>query len=174
MSTKTLSAAVNDISSVVSMTDRIAGSAPGNGSRAAVGEDLVSITNCRLQARNFTTQDGSNGTKKIKRYISSRPLKNVSSAGSMNDSINQFSASEASQQKSTASSNFTKPKAEVLNYMFLTVTFYFIIGMKISFPVYDLCSLAGYCALYGFVWIIDTFFTCYLHHFCTLLMYNPS
>ncbi|XP_073226648.1 mediator of RNA polymerase II transcription subunit 15a-like [Cicer arietinum] len=137
MSTKTLSAAVNDISSVVSMTDRIAGSAPGNGSRAAVGEDLVSITNCRLQARNFTTQDGSNGTKKIKRYISSRPLKNVSSAGSMNDSINQFSASEASQQKSTASSNFTKPKAEVSHALLEEIR---QINCRLIDTVVDICD----------------------------------
>ncbi|KAL2478114.1 Mediator of RNA polymerase II transcription subunit 15a [Forsythia ovata] len=44
MSPKALSSSVSDISSVVSMIDRIAGSAPGNGSRAAVGEDLVAMT----------------------------------------------------------------------------------------------------------------------------------
>ncbi|KAG0470381.1 hypothetical protein HPP92_017081 [Vanilla planifolia] len=43
-SSKALSSAVSDIGSVVSMIDRIAGSAPGNGSRAAVGEDLVAMT----------------------------------------------------------------------------------------------------------------------------------
>ncbi|XP_058728872.1 mediator of RNA polymerase II transcription subunit 15a-like [Vicia villosa] len=112
MSTETLTAAVNDISSVVSMSDRIAGSAPGNGSRAAVGEDLVSMTNCRLQARNFITQDGTNGIRKIKRYTSARPLNVKSSAVSKNDSIKQLSASEASQQESTATTNFKKPKAE--------------------------------------------------------------
>ncbi|CAJ2656333.1 unnamed protein product [Trifolium pratense] len=113
MSTETLTAAVNDISSVVSMSDMIAGAAPGNGSRAAVGEDLVSMTNCRLQARNFITQDGTSGIRKIKRYTSARPLNVVSSAGSKNDSTNQLSASEASQQESTATSNVKKPKAEV-------------------------------------------------------------
>ncbi|KAL5072432.1 hypothetical protein RYX36_011416 [Vicia faba] len=112
MSTETLTAAVNDISSVVSMSDRIAGSAPGNGSRAAVGEDLVSMTNCRLQARNFITQDGTNGIRKIKRYTTARPLNIKSSAVSKNDSIMQLSASEASQQESTATTNFKKPKAE--------------------------------------------------------------
>ncbi|TKY64593.1 Mediator of RNA polymerase II transcription subunit 15a [Spatholobus suberectus] len=113
MSPKTLSAAVRDIGSVVSMNDRIAGSAPGNGSRAAVGEDLVSMTNCRLQARNFITQDGSNGIKRMKRYTSAIPLNVVSSAGSMNDSIKQITASEASDLESTATSGVKKPKIEV-------------------------------------------------------------
>ncbi|KAH8479411.1 hypothetical protein H0E87_007657, partial [Populus deltoides] len=40
LSPKALSASVGDIGSVVSMIDRIAGSAAGNGSRAAAGEDL--------------------------------------------------------------------------------------------------------------------------------------
>ncbi|KAL6501469.1 hypothetical protein OROGR_026602 [Orobanche gracilis] len=48
MSPKALSASISDIGSVVSMVDRIAGSAPGNGSRAAVGEDLVAMTKCRV------------------------------------------------------------------------------------------------------------------------------
>ncbi|XP_050898526.1 mediator of RNA polymerase II transcription subunit 15a isoform X4 [Lathyrus oleraceus] len=117
MSTETLTAAVNDISSVVSMSDRIAGSAPGNGSRAAVGEDLVSMTNCRLQARNFITQDGTNGIRKIKRYTSARPLNVKSSAVpvSKNDSITQLSASEASQQESTDTTDFKKPNAEAIH-----------------------------------------------------------
>ena len=43
ISANALSSSVNDIVSVVSMIDRIAGSAPGNGSRATVGEDLVAM-----------------------------------------------------------------------------------------------------------------------------------
>ncbi|OIW11984.1 hypothetical protein TanjilG_02191 [Lupinus angustifolius] len=107
MSHKTLSAAVSDIGSVISMNDRIAGSAPGSGSRAAVGEDLVSMTNCRLQARNFITQDGTNGIKRMKRYISATPLNVVSSAGSVNDGI-----IEASDLESTATSSVKRPKTE--------------------------------------------------------------
>ncbi|KAL2338178.1 hypothetical protein Fmac_012624 [Flemingia macrophylla] len=112
MSPKTLNAAVRDIGSVVIMNDRIAGSAPGNGSRAAVGEDLVSMTNCRLQARNFITQDGSNGIKRMKRYINAIPLNVVSSAGSMHDSIKQINVSETSDLDSTATSSVKKPKIE--------------------------------------------------------------
>ncbi|KAK6945577.1 hypothetical protein RJ641_013121, partial [Dillenia turbinata] len=110
MSQKALSASVSDIGSVVSMIDRIAGSAPGNGSRAAVGEDLVAMTKCRMQARN--TQDGSGGTRKIRRYTSAMPLYAVSSAGSVNDSFMQFSSSDASDLESTATSSIKRPRIE--------------------------------------------------------------
>ncbi|XP_041014898.1 mediator of RNA polymerase II transcription subunit 15a-like isoform X2 [Juglans microcarpa x Juglans regia] len=113
MSPKSLSASVSDIGSVVSMIDRIAGSAPGNGSRAAVGEDLVAMTKCRLQARNFIIQDGSNGTRKMRRYTSAMPLNVVSSAGSMNDSFKQLSGSETSDLESTATSSVKRPRIEV-------------------------------------------------------------
>ncbi|KAL5565317.1 hypothetical protein UlMin_028481, partial [Ulmus minor] len=86
-----LSTAISDIGSVLSMTDRLAGSAPGNGSRAVVGEDLVAMTNCRLQVKNFMTQDGTNGTRKMKCYASS---------------------SETSDLESTATSRFKRPWVE--------------------------------------------------------------
>ncbi|KVH89839.1 Coactivator CBP, KIX domain-containing protein [Cynara cardunculus var. scolymus] len=79
ISPKSLSASVSDIGSVVSMIDRIAGSAPGNGSRAAVGEDLVAMTKLHLQARTSGTP---NGTRKMKRFTSAIPLNGVSSANS--------------------------------------------------------------------------------------------
>ncbi|KAK8992894.1 hypothetical protein V6N11_048957 [Hibiscus sabdariffa] len=106
-----LGASVSDIGSVVSMTDRIAGSAPGNGSRAAVGEDLVAMTKCRLQARNFISQDGMSGTKKIRRHTSAMPL-NVVSAGSLNDNFKQLTGSEASDLESTATSSVKRPRIE--------------------------------------------------------------
>ncbi|KAI3756103.1 hypothetical protein L1987_55916 [Smallanthus sonchifolius] len=107
-----LSASVSDIGSVVSMIDRIAGSAPGNGSRAAVGEDLVAMTKCRLQARNFVTQDGTNGIRKMKRFTSAMPLNVVSSAGSVNDSFKQLNVSDTSELDSTASSVIKRPRTE--------------------------------------------------------------
>lgn len=113
MSPKALSASVSDIGSVVSMTDRIAGSAPGNGSRAAVGEDLVAMTKCRLQAKNFMTQDGTNGTRKMRRYTSAMPLNVVLSAGSRNDSFKNLNGSEASDLESTATSGIKRPRMEV-------------------------------------------------------------
>ncbi|CAL0332342.1 unnamed protein product [Lupinus luteus] len=112
MSSKSLSAAVNDIGAVVSMNDRVAGSAPGNGSRVAVGEDLVAMTNCRLQARNFITQDGGSGTRKLKRHINATPLNVISSAGSMTDSIKLLTAFEASELESIMSSSIKKPRVE--------------------------------------------------------------
>ncbi|XP_057454130.1 mediator of RNA polymerase II transcription subunit 15a-like isoform X3 [Lotus japonicus] len=113
MSTATLTAAVNDIGSVVSMNDRIAVSSPGNGSRAAVGEDLASLINCCVRAGNFITQDDNNGIKRMKRCTEAVPLNVVSSSCSMNDSVKQLSASEASDQESTATSSIKKLKVEV-------------------------------------------------------------
>lgn len=110
MSSKALDASVSDISSVVSMVDRIAGSAPGNGSRAAVGEDLVAMTKCRLQARNLITQDGMTGTKKMRRFTSAVPLNVVSSAGSVSE---QLAASEISELESTATSSIKKLRIKV-------------------------------------------------------------
>lgn len=126
MSPEVLSAAVSDIGSVVSMNDRIAGSAPGNGSRAAVSEDLVAMTKCRLQARNVIIQDGNIGTKRMRRYTSVFPLNVVSSAGSVNDSIKQLTASEVSDLESTATSSIKKPRIEVLSSdMFYSDIFFF-------------------------------------------------
>ncbi|KAL5781399.1 hypothetical protein ACOSP7_006428 [Xanthoceras sorbifolium] len=113
MSSNALSASVSDIGSVVSMIDRIAGSAPGNGSRAAVGEDLVAMTKCRLQARNFIIQDGMTGPRKIRRYTSAMPLNVVSSAGSMSDSsFKQLIGVETSDLESTATSSIKRPRVE--------------------------------------------------------------
>ncbi|VAI87104.1 unnamed protein product [Triticum turgidum subsp. durum] len=109
---ESLNAAVSDIRSVVSMIDRIAGSAPGNGSRAAVGEDLVAMTKCRLQARNFITNDGSGASKKMKRDTSAMPL-NVSSAGSVNDSFKQTFSVDTPDLQSTATSQAKWQKIEV-------------------------------------------------------------
>ncbi|XP_062104651.1 mediator of RNA polymerase II transcription subunit 15a-like isoform X2 [Humulus lupulus] len=108
MSPKALSASVRDIGSVVNMVDRFAGSAPGNGSRAAVGEDLVAMTNCHLQVRNFTSHDGTNGTRKMKRYTSAMPLNVISSTSSINDS-------EISELESTATSGIKRCKLEAIH-----------------------------------------------------------
>nr|GMD58450.1 mediator of RNA polymerase II transcription subunit 15A-like isoform X1 [Ipomoea batatas] len=107
VSAKALSSAVSDMSSVISMMDRIAGSAPGNGSRAAVGEDLVAMTKCRMQARSFLTQDGPTGTKRMKCYTTSNV---VSSSGSVNDSFALWNGSEASDLESTATSSIKRLK----------------------------------------------------------------
>lgn len=105
------------------MTDRIAGSAPGNGSRAAVGEDLVAMTKCRLQARNFINQDGANGTKRMRRYASAMPLNVVSSPGSLNDSIKQSTAWEVADLDSAATSSIKKPRTEVKSYAIYLIVY---------------------------------------------------
>lgn len=112
ISPKALSASVCDIGSVVSMIDRIAGSAPGNGSRATVGEDLVAMTKCRLQVRNVP-QDGSAGTKRMRRHTSAMPLNVAATVGSMNDNFKQFAGSETSELESTATSSIKKARTQV-------------------------------------------------------------
>lgn len=112
ISPKAFSASVSDIGSVISMIDRIAGSAPGNGSRAAAGEDLVAMTKCRMQARNFITQDGASAAKKMRRDISAMPLSAVSSVGSVNDSVKQINGIEMSDLESTATSRIRRPRVE--------------------------------------------------------------
>ncbi|WOL11985.1 mediator of RNA polymerase II transcription subunit 15a [Canna indica] len=103
-----LSSAISDIGSVVSMVDKLAGSAPGNGSRAVIGEDLVAMTKSHLQARSL---DGD--SKKMKRDTSAMPLNNVSSAGSLNDSFKQSYGFDTSELESTATSHVKRQKVEV-------------------------------------------------------------
>ncbi|EOA39491.1 hypothetical protein CARUB_v10008096mg [Capsella rubella] len=112
ISPQALSSAVSDIGSVVSMVDRIAGSAPGNGSRASVGEDLVAMTKCRLQARNFMTQEGMMATKKMKRHTTAMPLSVASLGGSVGDNYKQYAGSETSDLESTATSDGKKARTE--------------------------------------------------------------
>ncbi|GAB2230841.1 hypothetical protein Droror1_Dr00015135 [Drosera rotundifolia] len=112
LSPKELNETVSDIGSIISMIDRIAGSAPGNGSRAAVGEDLVAMTKCRLQARNFVTQEGSSGAKRMRRYTSTMPINVASPLNGMNGSFKQFTASDTSELESTATSNIKRLQTE--------------------------------------------------------------
>lgn len=120
-----LSAAVKDIASVVSMVDRIAGSAPGNGSRAAIGDDLVAMTKCRLQAKNLVHPEGVAGTsggasppaKKMKRDTSAMPLISNNDGLSL-DAVSftdNFKASgpDASEMQSTATSGTKGLKSDV-------------------------------------------------------------
>ncbi|KAL9274793.1 Mediator of RNA polymerase II transcription subunit 15a-like protein [Drosera capensis] len=113
LSPKELNETVSDVGSIVSMIDRIAGSAPGNGSRAAIGEDLVAMTKCRLQARNFVTQEGSSGAKRMRRYTSAMPINVASPLSGMNGSFKQLTASDTSELESTATSNIKRLRSEV-------------------------------------------------------------
>ncbi|KAG7633052.1 Coactivator CBP KIX domain superfamily [Arabidopsis suecica] len=93
-SPKSLAESVSEISSVISMVDRTAGSFhPSGGSRDGLGEDLSERT------RNFTTHEETNPSKRMKRSFSivSRDM------SSHIDSYEQFSSLE-SEVDSTASS----------------------------------------------------------------------
>ncbi|KAI4355788.1 hypothetical protein L6164_004528 [Bauhinia variegata] len=75
--------------------DKTAGSTPGNGSRAAVAEDLGTVTKCPQQARNLASQDGTN----------SMPL-------NVTDSIKQLTLSETADMESSATPSVKKPIRE--------------------------------------------------------------
>ncbi|GKB17116.1 hypothetical protein Tco_0851039 [Tanacetum coccineum] len=83
----------------------------GSGLRVTVGEDLVSMTKCRLQARTLVTQDGTNGVRKMKCFTSVMPLNIVSFVGSVNDRFKQLSV-DTSELDSTASSAIKRPRVE--------------------------------------------------------------
>ncbi|XP_057976211.1 mediator of RNA polymerase II transcription subunit 15a-like isoform X2 [Malania oleifera] len=85
ISHEALSASVNDIWSVVSMMDMMAGSAPGNGSRAAVGEDLADTARCHLQAKCFSGQYGTNGLGMMQQDRNLMPSETVSFGDDIND-----------------------------------------------------------------------------------------
>ncbi|KAI3910114.1 hypothetical protein MKW98_014499 [Papaver atlanticum] len=112
MSPKALSASVGDIGSVINMIDRITGSAPGNGSKAAVGEDLVAMTKCRIQARNFSQQDGSSPRKKMRRDTVAVPLNAMSSAGTVNGNFKQLVSMELSDIESAATTRMKRSRDE--------------------------------------------------------------
>ncbi|CAK9145910.1 unnamed protein product [Ilex paraguariensis] len=118
MSHEALSASVGGMESVVSIVERTAGSTPGDGSRMAVGEDLVAMTNCHLQGRNYTMPVGIAGRKRARCYTIEVPSNTVSSVSSINDSVKLLTSYEASDLESTATSYSKRPRTEV-NYSLL-------------------------------------------------------
>ncbi|XP_026447220.1 mediator of RNA polymerase II transcription subunit 15a-like isoform X2 [Papaver somniferum] len=117
ISPKAFSASVSDIGSVISMIDWIAGSAPGNGSKSAVGEDLVAMARCRIQAKNLIQQDGSSARKKMRRHTVAVPLNAMSSAGSMNDNFKQLVSMELSDIESTATTRMKRSRDEAIHVL---------------------------------------------------------
>ncbi|KAM0046512.1 putative coactivator CBP, KIX domain superfamily, mediator complex subunit 15, KIX [Helianthus debilis subsp. tardiflorus] len=102
ISPESLSASVRDIDSVVSMIDSTAGTAPGNGSRTAVGEDLVAMTKA-------TTT----GKRKMKRFMNNPMFINVVSSAS------SFNPLENSELESTATSTIKRPRVEMKKHPLL-------------------------------------------------------
>lgn len=80
MSPRNLKASVGDIRALISCSDKVASSAPGSGSRAAVGEDLAATTKVRLEARALTSQENTR-VKKRRRFVESVALNVISSQG---------------------------------------------------------------------------------------------
>ncbi|KAL6338835.1 hypothetical protein AAG906_023985 [Vitis piasezkii] len=110
MSDEALSASVNDIESVVNLTDGTAGSLSGNGAGAAIGEDMSATTKVCLEARDFGNQDGTIGKMKVNRCITTAPLRILS--GGISDRIKRFTDSETSDMEFSVTFRMKKPKLE--------------------------------------------------------------
>ncbi|CAL5379804.1 unnamed protein product [Camellia sinensis] len=109
MSYEALSSSVSDMESIVRMVERTAGSIPGNGSRSAVGEDLVPVTNFHLQGAKL---DGNSMTMKMRRYARAMPSNTVAS-GCITDSCKQFTDPKTCDESSTATLHNKRPRVEV-------------------------------------------------------------
>lgn len=104
MSSKTLSAAVLDIGSIVCTTDRISGPEIDGGSIGSFGKDFVEMTSSHLLKRYLTWQDNTFPTRK--RCRSTVPMHVV-------DSLPEFSDKEKFDLDSTAISYIRRPRIEV-------------------------------------------------------------
>jgi PAX-interacting protein 1 len=112
MSPETFKSAVTDMRAVVRLSDSVAGSAPARRSKASVGEDLVDMTRCHLQESNLMSLDSGAAAKKVRRCVSSLPLINASSGGSLDDT-RWITDVESSKMLSTATSTAKRPRLEV-------------------------------------------------------------
>ncbi|CAL9215154.1 unnamed protein product [Arabidopsis halleri] len=112
ISPQALSSAVSDMISIVSTVEKISGSVPGNDSRASVGEDLVAMNKCRLQERNFMTQEGMVASIKRKRHTTPMPLSVASLGGSVGDSYKQFAGLVTSDMDSSVTCGGKKARTE--------------------------------------------------------------
>lgn len=110
ISSKALSASVSDIGSVVCMTDRMSSSPSGNGSRAAIGEDLVAMDKSHLQERYSTRWSDYSGTRKMKRCINALNLSPLNV--SINDSLGQWIDIEKPEFESSATYGTKRPRIE--------------------------------------------------------------
>ncbi|KAK4746955.1 hypothetical protein SAY87_025992 [Trapa incisa] len=112
-SPQSLSDAVHGINSVLQIVDRIAGSAPGNGSRAAIGEDLVDMTRSLHHLRDCNMQDGWSSSGKMKRSTVAITPSGASSAGSLNERVKRFMDAEPSDLEATATSSIKRLRTKL-------------------------------------------------------------
>ncbi|KAI3966457.1 hypothetical protein MKW92_012969 [Papaver armeniacum] len=115
ISSKALSASVDDIGLAVSMVDGFAGSRPGEGARYSVPEDLVAMAGMHVKAMNFDLINDSSLKKKLKRCYSTESSKNaMPSDYTENDSSKKINGSETSEQlRSTATSGIKRSRLEM-------------------------------------------------------------
>ncbi|VVA27319.1 PREDICTED: mediator of RNA [Prunus dulcis] len=106
MSSKTISAAVLDIGSIMCTTDRILGPETDGRSIGSFGKDFVEMTNSHLLKRYLTCQDNTFPTRKLKRCRSTVPMH-------VDDSLPEFSDKEKFDLDSTAISYIRRPRIEV-------------------------------------------------------------
>ncbi|MCL7036489.1 hypothetical protein MKW94_006318 [Papaver nudicaule] len=115
ISSKALSASMDDIGLAVSMVDGFAASRPGEGSRYSIPEDLVATTGMHVKAMNFGLINDSSLKKKLKRcYSTESSLNAMPSDYTENDSskkVNNFEVSE--QLRSTATSGIKRSRVEM-------------------------------------------------------------
>nr|XP_043622083.1 mediator of RNA polymerase II transcription subunit 15a-like [Erigeron canadensis] len=104
-SPKSLSSAISNISSVLSMIENIAGSEPGKRSMAAIGENLAAMTKFHLQSTSIT-HNRSTETR------NANHLNVVSSASDVIDSLKDKNCWVASELESTATSTIKRPRVE--------------------------------------------------------------
>lgn len=110
-----LTASVNDIKSVVFLTDGTAGSLSGKGSVAAIGEDLSATARVTLEARDFGNQDGTTRKRKMNRSITAVPL-----SDGVTHRIKQFTYSKTSDMEEFSEIfRLKKLKTEVLQLPFV-------------------------------------------------------
>lgn len=80
-------AAVYDMFDIVSCAEKLGASAPGTGSRAAIGEDLPAKTRALLQAR--ANSQESNSVAKRRRRVESIPLTMISADGTVTNTLHR-------------------------------------------------------------------------------------
>lgn len=82
-----LRAGVDCMNDIVSCAEKLGASAPGSGSRAAIGEDLPAKTRSLLQAR--ANSQESSYVPKRRRYVESVPLSMISADGTVTNTLHR-------------------------------------------------------------------------------------
>lgn len=106
-----LDSAVGEMNAVISCHDKLGASAPGIGSRAAVGDDLSSITRARLQVRGWMSQDGP--VKKKMRQMDSVALSLIGYNGLVTNSLHRAESFDSPETRPMTMTNLRSPRMKV-------------------------------------------------------------